>query len=266
MTPQPRSRAQERRKRGLLFFLGAVGEISLTLGVVLGLFWVWHLVINDRIQGSQQSSYAQAIAEDWEEPAAEEAAGAESPGDALATAVPVALPLEPPVVETVELGDAFALLYVPRFGDNYVRAIGEGVDLASVLNNAQLGVGRYPQSSDLGELGNFAIAGHRTTYGAPFANIAELRAGDRFYVEVDQGWYSYEFRNLEYVLPTEMDVLNAFPKTQAEHSSIRVITLTSCHPRFSDAERIIAYGVYEGWYPRENGPPAEITHLVRGQS
>ncbi|MDA7814611.1 class E sortase [Pontimonas sp.] len=256
------TRAQLRRRRKFHAFLGVTGEVSLTLGVVLGLFWVWHLVVNDWIQGAQQSSYAQSVAEQWEEPVVEPS----DDEDLEEKSVPVATSLEPPVNGDVSRGESFALLYVPRFGSNYVRAIAEGVDLPTVLNDPQLGIGRYPESSDLGELGNFAIAGHRTTFGAPFAKIDELRVGDRFYVEVDQGWHSYEFRNLEYVLPTAMDVLNEFPRIQGDDPSTRIITLTSCHPRFSDAERIIAYGVYEGWYPRENGPPADISQLVGTQS
>ena len=47
-------------------------------------------------------------------------------------------------------------------------------------------------------------------------------------------------------------------------SDFRVITLTSCHPKFSEAERVIAYGVYEGWYPRAGGPPTEIAQIVEG--
>jgi sortase A len=255
------TRVQQRRKRKFHAFVGVLGEVSLTLGVVLGLFWVWHLVINDWIQGAQQSSYAQSVAEQWEEPRLDR-----SRTDTPENQAPFATSLEPPVAEAAGVGESFALLYVPRFGDTYVRAIAEGVDLTTVLNNPQLGVGRYPQSSGLGEMGNFAIAGHRTTYGAPFAKIDELRVGDRFYVEVDQGWHSYEFRNLEYVLPTAMDVLNEFPRVQGDDPSTRIITLTSCHPRFSDAERIIAYGVYEGWYPRADGPPADIAQLVGTQS
>jgi sortase A len=49
-----------------------------------------------------------------------------------------------------------------------------------------------------------------------------------------------------------------------ESADTRVITLTSCHPRFTIEERIIAYGVYEGWYPRSDGPPQEIAEIVKG--
>jgi sortase A len=237
--------------------LGVVGEVMLTLGVLSGLFLGWHVVLNDLIQAGTQTEAAREVAQEWTQPAppeqSEEVAPLASPTD-----------LEPPIIDAPAEGDVFALLYVPRFGENYVRTIAEGVDLATVLNSPTLGIGRYPQSDELGEIGNFAVAGHRTTFGATFANIGELRVGDRLYVEVPSGWYSYQFRNLEYVWPTEVEVLNSFPKMTEEAPGTRVITLTSCHPRFSEAERIIAYGIYEGWYPREGGPPSEISHLMDG--
>jgi len=166
------------------------------------------------------------------------------------------------VLERAAEGQPIALLYVPRFGDNYVRTIGEGVDLPSVLNSQSLGVGRYPETSQFGEVGNVGIAGHRTTYGASFANIGELRVGDRIYVEVEDGWFEYRFRNLEYVWPTEIDVLAPIPHQPDAEATERLLTMTSCHPRFSEAERIIAYSVFEAWYPRSGGPPAAIADIA----
>jgi sortase A len=168
----------------------------------------------------------------------------------------------PPVTAAPAAGETFALLYVPRFGADYVRYIAEGVDLETVLNSRTIGVGRYLESQELGATGNFALAAHRNSFGAPFGKIGELRVGDRIYIEVPEGWHSYTFRNLEYVWATEVDVLNAFPRLSGPVSESRIITLTSCHPKFSEAERVIAYGVYEGWYPRANGAPTEIAQLA----
>jgi sortase A len=239
---------------------GATGEILITAGALMGLFLAWHLVWNDAIQGERQSQAATTLANDWKEPS--------SNGIDLEPAEPAVRPSgeEPPVTVSPAEGEAFALLYVPRFGNDFVRSIAEGVDLKTVLNSRTLGIGRYLESDQLGEAGNFAIAAHRTTWGATFGDIGELRIGDRIYVEVPEGWHSYQFRNLEYVWATEVDVLNSFPKMSVEEPGTRVITLTSCHPRFSEAERIIAYGVYEGWFPRDGGPPSEIAELVKGDT
>lgn len=255
----PTKRAIRERSK-LMRLTGFTGEVFLTAGALMGLFLAWHLLWNDVIQGSRQNESATVLAQQWQEPVPlapieEPATGVISPSD-----------FAPPVIISPEEGQAFALLYVPRFGVDYVRSIAEGVDIETVLNSRILGVGRYPQSHQLGMDGNFAIAAHRTTFGAPFGGIGELRLGDRIYVEVKEGWFSYEFRNLEYVWETDINVLNSFPKMPDEIPGTMVITLTSCHPKFTVAERVIAYGLFDGWYPRDGGPPSEIAKQVKGGS
>ena len=254
-----RADAKRRRSRTVL---GVTGEILITVGVLVQLFWLWNVGINDWIQGFTQTQAASTISQQWQEEAATEVPNDESTSDSGITVYGTPVDGPPPIADVVSQGTAFATLYVPRFGDTYQRVIAEGVDLATVLNDSRLGVGRYPQSTPLGEEGNFAIAGHRTSFGASFGNISELRLGDRLYIETRDGWYSYAFRNLEYVWASEVDVLNPVPKQNNVEVTDRLLTLTSCHPRFSDAERIIAYAVFDGWYPRAGGPPAEIAHIV----
>jgi len=237
-------------------WLGIAGEASLTLGVVGLLFFAWYLGVNDWIQGSNQSRSASEVASQWDSDTDDMFGKARGESDGTLA------PVEPPVVGETAEGDAFAVLYVPRFGENYARTIAEGVDLATVLNSHELGVGRYPQTAQFGELGNVGIAGHRTTYGASFSDIGELRVGDHLYVEVEEGWYSYQFRNLEYVWPTQVEVLAPIPHQPEAQPTERLLTLTSCHPRFSEAERIIAYAVFDAWYPRSSGPPAEIAPIA----
>lgn len=259
--PQPMlTRRSIRKRTKLMRITGFTGEVLLTAGALMGLFLGWHLLLNDVIQGDRQNQSAMSLAQQWQAPSPD--SGDSTP----ATQAVNPSQEEPPVTSSPAEGEAFALLYVPRFGEDYVRSIAEGVDLETVLNSRTLGVGRYLESQQLGEVGNFAVAAHRTTWGATFGDIGELRIGDRIYVEVPEGWHSYVFRNLEYVWATEVDVLNAFPKMNVESPESRIITLTSCHPRFSEAERIIAYGVYEGWFPRDGGPPSEIADLVKGRS
>ena len=256
------SRLAEEKNQRTKTVLGVTGEILITVGVLVQLFWVWNVGINDWIQGFTQTQAASTITQQWQEEAAADAPVAEDieAPETSVYGIPVDGP--PPIADVVSEGAAFASLYAPRFGDTYQRVIAEGVDLATVLNDSRLGVGRYPQSTPLGEEGNFAIAGHRTSFGASFANISELRLGDRLYIETREGWYSYAFRNLEYVWASEVEVLNPVPKQNTVEVTDRLLTLTSCHPRFSDAERIIAYAVFDGWYPRAGGPPADIAHIV----
>lgn len=233
--------------------IGVFGELLITAGVVVMLFLGWYVWLDDVISGSEQQAAGvevqQQLQQEWEraDPVAER---------------PVVDNGEPVVAEPASAGSIFATLHVPRFGADYVRPIASGIDLKTVLNNRQIGVGHYPDTQMPGAVGNFAIAAHRTTFGAPFAEIGELRVGDMIYVETADGWYEYAFRGLEYVWPSYVSVLEPVPREAGVAATDRILTMTSCNPRFSSAERIIAYAVLENWYPRAGGPPSALSGIV----
>lgn len=232
---------------------GVLGELLITAGVVVMLFLGWYIWLNDILAGNEQQQAAEVVQEELQE--RWERGEAETPRETVD-------PGEPVVAAPAEAGEVFGTLIVPRFGADYVRPIAGGVDLRTVLNNRQIGVGHYLETQMPGEVGNFAIAAHRTTYGAPFADIGELQFGDKIYVETADGWYQYSFRGLEYVWPTRIEVLEPVPQAPDIEPTDRILTMTSCNPRFSSAERIIAYAVMETWYPRAGGPPAELAGVV----
>lgn len=239
-----------------LTVVGVLGELLITAGVVVMLFLGWYIWLDDIVSGGQQQAAAlevqQQLQSEWER------------GDAAER--PVVNNGEPVVAAPAAAGEVFATLIVPRFGADYVRPIAGGIDLDTVLNNRRIGIGHYLDTQMPGELGNFAIAAHRTTYGAPFADIGELQLGDKIYVETTDGWYEYGFRGLEYVWPTYVSVLEPVPRAPDVAPTDRILTMTSCNPRFSSAERIIAYAVMENWYPRAGGPPAELRGVVEASA
>jgi sortase A len=94
--------------------------------------------------------------------------------------------------------------------------------------------------------------------------IEQLQLGDAIYVQTTDGWYTYRFRNLEYVTPQAIEVLAPVPHHPELTPADRIITLTSCNPLYSTDERIIAYGVLESWQPTEAGAPTEIADVVAG--
>ena len=243
---------REPRPVARLSVVGVLGELLITAGVIVMLFLGWYIWLDDIVSGGQQQAAGveaqQELQSEWERGEAQ----TERPVDNG----------EPIVAQPASAGQVFATLIVPRFGDSYVRPIAGGVDMRTVLNNRQIGIGHYLNTQMPGEIGNFAIAAHRTTYGAPFADIAELRLGDLIYVETTDGWYEYSFRGLEYVWPSYVSVLEPVPREPDIAATDRVLTMTSCNPKFSSAERIIAYAVMENWYPRAGGPPAELSDVV----
>ncbi|QIM15528.1 class E sortase [Leucobacter insecticola] len=239
--------SRTRRRRARLSPLTVIGELLLLggLGVLGYIVWQpWHTGVTVTMKQTELSAEESAV---WDQ-----AAPAAAPWDGT---VPVtAQPAEP---------DVFAVLHVPAFGTTYANRVAEGVGWETVLNLDEKGVGHYPTTQLPGEFGNFALAGHRSgPLINAFREVMNLRVGDPLFVETADGWYTYRFRDIEYVLPDETDVLNPFPRLDGTPGEDRILTLTTCHPKWAgSAERAIAYSVYEDFQPRSAGPPAELLEL-----
>ena len=240
---------REARVHRRFSIVGILGELFITAGVVVLLFLGWQLWLNDIIQGEVQTEQAQELIESWDRVEGAPTAPVD-PGEPIVAAAP---------------GNAeeFAVMYVPRFGADYQRRIFEGTGLYDVLDE---GIGHYPDTAMPGQVGNFAVAAHRTTWGKPFNQIAELQVGDNIYIETADGWYVYAFRSLEFVEPTGVGVIDPVPQMTGATPTDRILTMTSCNPMFSAAERIIAYSVFDHWVPRAAGPPEEIANLAQAGS
>jgi len=223
---------------------GVLGELLITAGVVLGLFVVWQLWWTDVVAERAQVGMLADLG--W------------------ATPVPdlsddgIARPQsgEPPVVDRPGPSETFATMIVPRFGDGWERTVSEGVTRSGTLD--ELGIGWYPHSALPGELGNFAVAGHRVTFGKPFNQIAELEVGDSIVVRTTEVWYVYRVTEHLIVLPRQVEVVAPVPGDIGAEPTERFITLTSCHPMFSLRERYIVHGVMEYWAWTADGIPAEL--------
>jgi sortase A len=256
-------RRPRRKKRSIgSRVVGVFGELLITAGVLVLLFLGWQFSLNGIMLNNQQASDANNLAQGWATSPAEPAATPTAePVDPAAPAVPGFQNGEPPVMSTaVENTEAFAVMYVPRFGADFKKTIAEGVDPRAVLNNG--GAGHYTNSQMPGEVGNFAIAAHRDGWGSPFLKINELQLGDKIYIETQDGWYTYTYRSSEYVTPFGVGVIDPVPQVPDATPVDRLITLTSCNPLYVASERIIAYGVLTDWTPRSVGAPAEIAAIV----
>jgi sortase A len=224
----------------------------MTGGVLVLLFLGWQLWWNDAVMAAAQSRAAASIAQGWTEDVAPDPDPAPVTEDGYGDPVVAAAPGN---------ADAFAVLYVPRFGENYHRTIAQGTG-TDVLNSAALGIGHYPSTQMPGEVGNFAIASHRSANGGGMHAIHELQLGDAIYVQTADGYYTYRFRDFEYVPPSAIEAIAPVPHDPGATAVDRLITLTTCNPLLSTAERIIAYGVLESWQPTSAGPPAELAAMV----
>ncbi len=230
--------------------MGVLGEILVTAGVVVFLFLGWQLWLNDIIVGDQQNHVAADVAHSWD-------VGNSNQNQ---ESKPVDFG-EPAVTATPKENATFAVLYVPRFGSDWVREVAEGIGVADVLNKGR--IGHYPTTQLPGQVGNVALAAHRLAYGAPFRDIDQLQLGDKLYIKTQDGYYTYSFRNLEYVGPNGVGVLEPVPQRPGDVATGSLLTIMSCNPKYSVAERLIAYAVFESWRPISAGPPDAIAALVK---
>lgn len=168
-----------------------------------------------------------------------------------------------PVTTRPGASEVFGVLYVPSFGKTFANRVAETTDWWTVLNLDEKGIGHYEETQMPGEPGNVALAGHRSgPLINSFREIMNLRVNDPIFLETEDGWYTYRFRDVEYVLPDEVDVLNPFPRLEGEPGEDQILTFTTCHPKLAGSEeRAIAYSVFESFQPREDGPPEELQEL-----
>jgi sortase A len=154
--------------------------------------------------------------------------------------------------------EAFALLYIPRIGnDVWATPIFEGVQ-SKQLNS---GIGHYPQSQIPGEEGNFSLFGHRNSNGQPFINIQNLQVGDEAIVETKDFWFVYTLKHDKIVRPSATWVTGTsrLPELElAADASYKVITLITCEPRHSTDKRWVWWGVLKAVYPHETPPLALV--------
>lgn len=217
----------------------AVGGALLAVSVSLAGFVGWQVLGTDVVADAEQ---AQAVAELADEFA--------KPNPSVNPANPSAAPTEP-VAESVEIGDALAIVRIPRFGADYARPLYEGTDTATL----QKGIGHYPSTALAGMRGNFSMAGHRTTYGKPFSRIAELQVGDRVIIETRAAFLVYEVYEHTIVRPEQVEVLDPMPGEEF------VLTMTACHPEFSSRERYVVHARLDEMLGRESGLPPELLEV-----
>jgi sortase A len=200
--------------------VGAVGRVLITAGVLILLFVAYQLWGT----GIRTAQAQRELEDDFEQVLAEAT---------LSTSTTTTLPGDPPPEEPTTVpeispvpeGEAAARIQIPAIGVD--KIVVEGVSLADLKK----GPGHFPQTPLPGQEGNAAIAGHRTTYGAPFHRLDELEPGDEVIVTTAQGEFTYEVTETQIVAPTAVEVLD-------DKGDDR-LTLTACHPKYSARQRIV---------------------------
>lgn len=199
--------------------LRTIGELSITLGVVLLLFCAYLLWGTSAYTERHQRILQRQLVS---EPATK-------------------------ILGKIQLGGAVALIKIPRLGPTYKYAIVEGVE----DEHLRQGPGHYPGSAQPGEVGNFVVSGHRTTYAAPFNRIDELEKGDDILIDSREARYTYQVTATKIVEPTAVDVIEPVPGHPGKKADKAVITLSTCHPEYSARQRLIVFGTLTKTEERE---------------
>lgn len=198
--------------------IGGVGRGLVTIGILILLFVAYQLwgtgLYEAREQDRLQSQFAKELAKEKAEAHRE------------ATATTTTVPQIPPPV-----GDPVGIIQIPKIG--LVRAVIQGIGVPDLRK----GPGHYPATPLPGQLGNAAVAGHRTTYGAPFNRVDELAIGDPIIVTTLAGEYRYKVTQQLVVTPKQVSVLDPTPNA--------TLTLTTCNPKFSAKERLVIHAALD---------------------
>jgi sortase A len=195
--------------------LRVTGEILISLGVVvLGFMAYMYWGTTIRESGAQRTFQAE-LGREWG-----------GGGQSLAV---LANP------DDLGLGQPFALLRIPRFGGSWKFAIVQGTALP-------------------GQVGNFAVAGHRVTAGNPFWSLPTMRAGDLVYVETVAGTYEYRVLSRPRLVSSDDTAMLApVPGQPGARPHLRLITLITCDPPWTGTNRVIVTGQLIAVLPRTQG-------------
>jgi sortase A len=216
---QPEKRRSTGRRIAFWFGVGLI-----LAGLSLLAYVAWQLWGTNWVAKKQQKEITSQVQEDW------------AVGDGCDQYCPT--------------GSTIALIRIPRFGAKYVVPVLEGVDKSSVLDKGAFG--HFPDTAAAGQVGNFALAGHRVTHGEPLRHMPDLRPGDKVIVETKQFTYTYVLDtdpNKLVISFTGTWVLDPIPHNPEKGgvepkqvSGQRLITLTTCSEIFHTDNRMIAFG------------------------
>ncbi|MEV8565777.1 class E sortase [Streptomyces sp. NPDC051322] len=240
----PRTRIEARRAARALkdspavIASRAIGEIFISLGVLMLLFVTYQLWWTNVRAHQEANGTAHSLQEDW----AKGGDTSNQPG-------------------AFEPGQGFAIIHIPKL--DVVVPIAEGVSKHKVLDRGMVGhysEGKLKTAMPSARTGNFALAGHRNTHGEPFRYINKLKNGDKVVVETKDDYYTYEVTShLAQTSPSNVSVITPVPPGSGFTGPGRYITLTTCTPEFTSTYRMVVWGKMVDERPRSKGMPKALT-------
>ncbi|MEV6691237.1 class E sortase [Micromonospora sp. NPDC051196] len=213
------------------------GELLITFGLVVLLFAGYEIWGKSAIVDAHQDELSQQLAQAW---------GPEGDPTVAPSASPSASASPKPPVQ----GKPIAGLYIPKFDKEWI--VVEGVTQKDI----RYAPGHYPESAMPGQVGNFSVAGHRNR--ATFWRLDELRKGDPIIVQSRDEWYVYQVTENLIVKPNQVEVVAPVPGRPGVKPTKRMLTLTTCNPKFDNYERLIIHAELTRTQSKDEGRPAEL--------
>ncbi len=218
--------------------LRTVGEVMITVGLVLLLFAAYEVWGKAAIVADHQRDLDSQLAQEWDQPD-QEPTITPTPGQPGGEAVPPAPP-----------GGSIARLYIPKLGKHWV--VVEGVE----PRNIAYAPGHYPGTALPGHIGNFSVAGHRSP--AIFWDLDRMRAGDPIVVETRKSFFVYRVTQTRIVKPSDVKYIAPVIGNPGETPTEAMLTLTTCNPKWDNYQRLLVHAKLIRSQPRSAGRPAEL--------
>jgi sortase A len=216
------------------------GELLITLGLVVLLFAGYEVWGKTTIVNAHQEDLSQQLEQSWQVDPTVGPSASPSTGQSTGRSAPT------PAVR----GKPIAGLIIPKLDKNWI--VVEGVE----QDDIRYAPGHYPESAMPGEVGNFSVAGHRNR--ATFWRLDELADGDVIVLESKTEWFVYHVSQSRIVRPHQTEVVAPVPGRRGAEPTKAMLTLTTCHPKFNNYERLIVHAELVRAQPKSDGRPAEL--------
>ncbi|WP_251094161.1 class E sortase [Streptomyces sp. Caat 7-52] len=220
-----------------------VSELCITLGTLIVLFVVYVLFWTGVRADAAMSDQIDQLHRQWSRGSVRPAG---APGEQTVSAT------RP---EPYRQGRPFAIMYIPRLGFTWNKPVLEGTG-RDVLAK---GLAHYRGTARLGGQGNFAVAGHRRTYGDPLVDFPKLRPGDAVVLTDGTTWFTYRIDKGPFkTVPTDVEVIDPVPRKSGYTRPGRYLTLTTCDPEWGHSHRLIVWAHLDATQPVEAGEPKAL--------
>ncbi|MGW5240165.1 class E sortase [Monashia sp. NPDC004114] len=249
------------RRRTGRRYLGLAGESLVALGVLVLLYAVWQVWWTDVDAGAAHQRSVQQLEGEFKDGAAPRLPGQTAPPVPSGKGHVARIPVVARSVEAPPEGTVYAIVRIPRLGPDYAVPVVEGTKRSDL----EQGIGHYRGTAWPGQVGNFALAGHRMTYGGPFRDIERVLPGDRVIIETATTYYVYTMGKHTIVDPSHIAAIAPVPERPGARPTVASITLTACHPKYASTWRWIVHGRLEAAVPREQWDPRQWYSSAGGQ-